>query len=70
MTVLNPPADPGTDDYEASVVLRLVYGSQSFLLADDAEQTAEGWMLASGRPLSSRILKVGHHGRSTARARA
>lgn len=69
VTVLNPPADPGTDDYEAPVVLRLVYGSQWFLLAGDAEQAAEGWMLASGRPLASRILKVGHHGRSTARAR-
>jgi competence protein ComEC len=66
VTVLNPPADPGSDDNEASVVLRLVYGTQSFLLAGDAEQTAEGWMLASSRPLGSRILKVGHHGGATA----
>ena len=66
VTVLNPPADPGSDDNEASVVLRLVYGTQSFLLAGDAEQAAEGWMIASGRPLASRILKVGHHGGATA----
>ena len=66
VTVLNPPADPGSDDNEGSVVLRLVYGSQSFLLAGDAEQAAEGWMIASGRPLASRILKVGHHGGATA----
>ena len=66
VTVLNPPPDPGTDDNEASVVLRLVYGSQSFLLAGDAEQAAEGRMIVSGQPLASRILKVGHHGGATA----
>ena len=66
VTVLNPPATPGTDQNEASVVLRLVFGSQSFLLAGDAGTTAEGWMLASGRPVAARFLKVGHHGSSTA----
>ncbi len=66
VTVLNPPAVPGTDQNEASVVLRLVFGGQSFLLAGDAGTTAEGWMLSSGRPVAARVLKVGHHGSSTA----
>ncbi len=57
----DPAAADPAGDVEASVVLRLVYGSQSFLLAGDAEQAAEGWMIASGRPLASRTLKVGHH---------
>ncbi len=46
VTVLNPPANPGTDANEASIALRLVFGMQSFLLAGDTGTTAEGWMLA------------------------
>lgn len=48
VTVLNPPAVPGTDQNEAPVVLRLLFWNQSFLLAGDAGTTAEGWMLAAG----------------------
>jgi competence protein ComEC len=67
VTVLNPPANPGTDVNEASVVLRLEFGPQSFLLAGDTGTTAEGWMLAAvaSRPIASQFLKVGHHGAST-----
>lgn len=62
VTVLNPPVDRGTDPNEASIVLRLVFGGQSFLLAGDTGTTAEGWMLTAGRPLAAQFLKVGHHG--------
>lgn len=62
VTVLNPPADRGTDPNEASIALRLAFGRQSFLLAGDTGATAEGWMLAAGRPLAAQFLKVGHHG--------
>lgn len=65
VTVLNPPASPGTDANEASVVLRLEFGTQSFLLAGDTGTTAEGWMLSSGRPLAATFLKIGHHGANT-----
>jgi len=65
VTVLNPPPDPGTDANEASVVLRLAFGMQSFLLAGDTGTTAEGWMLASNRTLASQFLKAGHHGASS-----
>ena len=69
VTVLNPPADPGTDANEASVVLRLAFGTQSFLLAGDTGTTAEGWMLASNRTLASQFLKAGHHGARPAQGR-
>ena len=62
VTVLNPPKDRGADPNEASIVLRLVFGDQSFLLAGDTGAMAEGWMLAAGRPLGAQVLKVGHHG--------
>lgn len=66
VTVLNPQPDRGADDNEASVVLRLVYGTQSFLLAADAEDRAEQRMIATGLPLASTVLKVGHHGGKSA----
>ncbi|MEN6343328.1 MAG: MBL fold metallo-hydrolase, partial [Methanospirillum sp.] len=65
VTVLNPQADPGTDWNEASVVLRLAFGTQSFMLTGDAGTIAEGQILASGRPVASTFLKVGHHGLGT-----
>lgn len=65
VTVLNPPANPGTNANEASIVLRLVFGTQSCLLAGDTGTTAEGWMLASNRTISAQFLKAGHHGAST-----
>lgn len=49
VTVLNPQADPGEDEDEASVVLRLVYGTQSFLLTADAGIPAEKWIPRVGK---------------------
>lgn len=66
VTVLNPSPGHGTDQNENSVVLRLVFGTQSFLLTGDAGTEAEGWILASGRPVAASFLKVGHHGSTTA----
>ena len=49
-----------------SVVLRIVYGSISLLLAGDAERLSEDWMTSSyGDFLCSTMLKAGHHGSST-----
>jgi competence protein ComEC len=52
----------GNDD---SVVLRLVSGSVSILLAGDIEQAAEDTLVASGVDLRADILKVPHHGSRT-----
>jgi len=56
------PVTSGNND---SVVLRLVYGSVSILLAGDIEQTAEESLAASGVDLRADLLKVPHHGSRT-----
>ncbi len=57
---------PVKDYYEAlndySVVLRLAYGRQAFLLTGDAGTLTEGHLLANGADLQAAVLKVGHHG--------
>lgn len=66
--VLSPPADylagekPKNDD---SLVLRLSYGTRSFLLTGDVEKGMEARMLESGLPLTADVLKVAHHGSRT-----
>ncbi len=49
-----------------SLVLRVEYGIVSFLLMGDADTVTEGSLATSGCNLSSNILKVGHHGGSSA----
>ena len=66
--VLWPPAAYGaevTSGNNDSVVLRLVYGSVSILLAGDIEQAAEQSLVASGVDLRADVLKVPHHGSRT-----
>jgi beta-lactamase superfamily II metal-dependent hydrolase len=63
--VLGPDDEFVQDDNDtnnASIVIRLTYGSVSFMLTGDAEDAEEGDILASGADLRSAILKVGHHG--------
>jgi competence protein ComEC len=48
-----------------SAVVKIQYGSTSFLLTGDAEDLSEGEMLASGANLQADVLKVGHHGSSS-----
>jgi competence protein ComEC len=61
LTRSGPSAAGNNND---SLVLRLDYGTTSFLLTGDAEREAEAEMLRAGLPLRSDILKVGHHGSS------
>lgn len=57
----------GGDINNTSLVLKLDYGNQGILLEGDAQIQAEEEMVAHEAPqLSSRILKVGHHGSNTA----
>jgi len=60
------------DDYFAktvgnndSLVLRITYGSRSFLLTGDMERGIEARLLAAGVDLHADVLKVGHHGSRT-----
>lgn len=48
-----------------SVVCRITYKERSFLMMGDAEKEVENALLDSGFPLSSDVLKVGHHGSQT-----
>lgn len=45
-----------------SIVMRMVYGENSFLFTGDAEDVVEKKLLDSGVTLKSDVLKVGHHG--------
>ncbi len=55
----------GSSINNTSIVLRIVYGSTSFLFAADAEKEVEQAMLNRGVTLRSTVLKVGHHGSYT-----
>ena len=50
---------------DTSIVLRIQYGSTSFLFTGDMESAAEADLVDAGARLSSTVLKVGHHGSSS-----
>jgi competence protein ComEC len=61
-----PSATPDRSPNDNSFVLRITYGSRSFLLAGDAEHEEESDVLARcARCLRADVLKVGHHGSAT-----
>ena len=65
LQVLAPNAQSYGDLNDYSVVLRLVYGADSFLFTGDAEETSEEEMLSRGWTLNATVLKCGHHGSET-----
>ena len=64
VTMLGPVAQY-SDTNDTSIVLRIDYGSTSFLLTGDMEKTAESDLVNSGANLKADVLQVGHHGSST-----
>jgi len=68
--VLNPPpmklANTGDDTNNNAIVLRFTYGKEALLLMGDAGDAAEAEILNTGAMVRSDVLKVGHHGSSTA----
>ena len=70
-TVLSPSAEiaeqaaENDDLNNLSVGIRLVYGSNAFVLCGDAESDSEEAMVESGLDLKADVLKAGHHGSST-----
>lgn len=70
ISVLHPPAAPlaGTqsDLNNNSLVLKLTWGSTSFLLPGDIQDEGEQELLASGADLQSVVLKVPHQGAANA----
>jgi len=47
---------------QSSIVARLAYGRNKFLLTGDAGEEAEKKLIDSGADLKADVLKVGHHG--------
>ncbi len=58
-------ADYGDDLNNYSIVIKMIYGNNTFLFTGDAETISEKEMLNAGYDLKSDLLKVGHHGSST-----
>jgi competence protein ComEC len=65
-TVLAPNSATYQDMNNYSVVIKVVFGSNSFLFTGDAQTQSEQEMLARGYNLQADVLKVGHHGSDTA----
>jgi len=67
MTVLSPNS---TDEWDNranySIVMRIDFGSTSFMLTGDAMREVEANLLDSAAHLSSNVLKVARHGASSA----
>ena len=59
------PIKQYNDTNDTSLVLRIDYGSTSFLLTGDMESDAERDLVESGANLKVDVLQVGHHGSST-----
>jgi competence protein ComEC len=71
--VLSPPEDYQAGDIPKnndSLVLKVTYGKQSFLLTGDMEKQMEGLLMADGTLLHADVLKVGHHGSKTSSTEA
>jgi competence protein ComEC len=50
---------------DRSLVTRVSFGNRAFLLMGDAGNRAEALLMASGVPLQSDVIKIGHHGSET-----
>ena len=65
LQILFPDRDPsGMDTNVASIVAKLVYGQNEFLLTGDSPLAIENYLVSLGG-LSSDVLKAGHHGSKT-----
>lgn len=73
LTVLWPEADAeavARTRNDTSVVLRVDYGSTSFLLTGDIETVIEDRLMQLGSASDIDVLKVGHHGSITSTSQA
>lgn len=70
VTVLAPISSEYEDSNDYSIVVKVTFGSTTFLLSGDAEARSEKELVASGKDLSATLLKVGHHGSLTSTSEA
>lgn len=64
--MLAPNSSHYDDLNNYSAVIRITYGNIAFLFTGDAEKESEQEMLDKGYNLKADVLKVGHHGSSSA----
>lgn len=60
------PAQPGEDLNNCSLITRLTLGDDSFLITGDCGAEEEKALIEQGAVLDAEVLKVGHHGSSSA----
>ena len=64
--VLNPRSNVSNQSpNNGALVLRVSYGSISFLLTADIESETESFLAAGTTPIKSTVLKAAHHGSKT-----
>lgn len=63
--MLAPVNDTYSNLNDYSAVIRLKYGTMTFLFTGDAEKISEYEMLEEGYPLNAVVLNLGHHGSNT-----
>lgn len=68
--MLAPISGKYDDLNEYSAVVKLVYGKSSFLFTGDAGKVSEAQMLQKNEDVEASVLKVGHHGSSSATSKA
>lgn len=70
--VLYPTGDEpgGVSDNDHSAVIRITFGSRTFLFTGDIEKTAEASILSSSSDLRADVIKVAHHGSRTSSTQA
>jgi len=68
--IIAPNGSSYSDMNDWSVVLRIEFGTTTFLLAGDAETKSEGEQLANNLPLQADVIKIGHHGSRTSSTQA
>lgn len=51
-----------SDLNDSSIVIKLIYGANKFLLTGDASEKIETGLLSGGADLTADVLKVAHHG--------
>lgn len=64
-TIMAPNGSEYKDLNNFSVVIKLEFGSNSFLFTGDAEELSENEILEEGFNVKADLLKVGHHGSSS-----
>lgn len=61
-TILSCKNEETNELNTSSIVIRLVFGEQSYIFCGDAEKENEYAMMDSGLTLKSNVIKIGHHG--------